>query len=154
VECWVDLSTAIKVRSICCYCAACREDQVVCENTGNCIPAAWLCDGFDNCGDWSDELNCCEWYFRPFNCSLRIHCYAFSALTLLVGRQEEHPACKNWVMVCWCGYVFGARCRLFAYSPADATAIRKPHHLLPHLNPECFYLSATSLPRLSWPRGR
>jgi len=23
--------------------------------------------------------------------------YAFSALTLLVGRQEGHPACKNWV---------------------------------------------------------
>ena len=22
---------------------------------------------------------------------------------LLVGRQEEHPACKNWVMRCWCG---------------------------------------------------
>jgi len=28
---------------------------------------------------------------------------AFSALTLLVGRQQEHPACKNWVMWCWCG---------------------------------------------------
>ena len=26
--------------------------------------------------------------------------FAFSALTLLVGRQEEHPACKNWVMTC------------------------------------------------------
>jgi len=26
----------------------------------------------------------------------------FSALTLLVGRQEGHPACKNnWVLVCW-----------------------------------------------------
>jgi len=24
----------------------------------------------------------------------------FSALTLLVGRQEEHPACKNCVMRC------------------------------------------------------
>jgi len=24
---------------------------------------------------------------------------AFSALILLAGRQEEHPACKNWVMV-------------------------------------------------------
>jgi len=24
----------------------------------------------------------------------------FSALTLLVGRQEEHPACKSWVMTC------------------------------------------------------
>ena len=25
---------------------------------------------------------------------------AFSALTLLVGRQEEHLSCKNWVMMC------------------------------------------------------
>ena len=26
----------------------------------------------------------------------------FSALTLLVGRQEGHPACeKNWLLVCW-----------------------------------------------------
>ena len=46
---------------------------------------------------------------------------AFSALTLLIGRQEGHPACKNWVVVCWCGYLSGARCRL-AYGPADATA--------------------------------
>ena len=29
----------------------------------------------------------------------------FSALTLLVGRREEHPACKNRVMRCWCGYL-------------------------------------------------
>ena len=27
--------------------------------------------------------------------------YAFSALALLVGRQEGHPACKNWVVGCW-----------------------------------------------------
>ena len=27
---------------------------------------------------------------------------SFSAPTLLVGRQEGHPACKrNWVLVCW-----------------------------------------------------
>ena len=44
-------------------------------------------------------------------------------------RQEAHPACKNWVMRCWCGYLSGARCRLFACGPADATAIPKPHHL-------------------------
>jgi len=30
---------------------------------------------------------------------------AFSALTLLVGCQEEHPACKIRVMSCWHGYV-------------------------------------------------
>ena len=47
--------------------------------------------------------------------------FAFSALMLLVGRQERHPACKNWVVGCWHGYLSGARCRL-AYGPADATA--------------------------------
>ena len=30
------------------------------------------------------------------------------ALTLLDGRHEEHPACKNRVMRCWCGYLSGA----------------------------------------------
>jgi len=51
--------------------------------------------------------------------------YAFSALTLLVGRQEGHPACKNWVVGYWHDYLSGARCRL-AYGPADAT----PTHYL------------------------
>jgi len=36
----------------------------------------------------------------------------FSALTLLVGWQEGHPACKNWVVGCWHGRLSGARCRL------------------------------------------
>jgi len=47
--------------------------------------------------------------------------FAFSALMLLVGRQEGHPACKKlsggvlvWLSV-------RASCRL-AYGPADATA--------------------------------
>jgi len=31
---------------------------------------------------------------------------AFSALTLLVGQQEGHPACKNWVVGCWRGCVW------------------------------------------------
>ena len=47
--------------------------------------------------------------------------FAFSALTLLVGQQEGHPACKKLE---WWGagiYLSGARCRL-AYGPADATA--------------------------------
>jgi len=46
---------------------------------------------------------------------------AFSALTLLVGWQEVHPACKKRVVGCWHGYRSRARCRL-AYGPADATA--------------------------------
>ena len=56
-------------------------------------------------------------------------------------------------MRCWCGYLSGARYRLFAYGPADAIAIPKPHSLLPHLNPDWFYFSGTGLPRSSWKRG-
>jgi len=42
--------------------------------------------------------------------------FAFSALTLLVGQQEGHLACKKTE---WWGA--GAQCRL-AYGSADATA--------------------------------
>ena len=47
-------------------------------------------------------------------------CVAFSALTLLVGQQEGHPACKKLSggVLAW---LSGARCRL-AYGPDDATA--------------------------------
>ena len=55
------------------------------------------------------------------------------------------------VLDCWCGYLSGARCRLFAY--ADATVMPKPHHLLSQLNPDWFYLSGTGSPRLSLKRG-
>jgi len=44
--------------------------------------------------------------------------------------------------------------QIIAYGPADATAIPKTHQLLPHLNPDWFYLSGTGLPRLSWKKGR
>ena len=52
------------------------------------------------------------------------------------------------------GYLSGTRRRLFVYVLADATAIPKPHRLLPHLNADWFYLYGTSLPGLSWKRGR
>jgi len=45
-------------------------------------------------------------------------------------------------------------CRLFAYGPSDAVASQNLIILLPHLNPDWCYLSGTSLPRLSWKRGR
>ena len=55
---------------------------------------------------------------------------AFSALTLLVGRQVEHSVCKNWLIRYWHGYLSGARWKWFAYGPADATATRSSHALL------------------------
>jgi len=47
---------------------------------------------------------------------------SFSALTLLVGHQEERALYKNWVTRCWRGYLSGVRCKWFAYGRADATA--------------------------------
>jgi len=52
------------------------------------------------------------------NTILLLQLVAFSALTLLVGRQEGHPACKKLERH---GYLSGARCRL-AHGPADANA--------------------------------
>ena len=40
--------------------------------------------------------------------------------------HRERTMCHNWVMRCWCGYLSGARCRLCAYGPADATASQNP----------------------------
>jgi len=38
-----------------------------------------------------------------------------------LGGRKGIRSVKNWVVGCWCGCVFGSRCR-FAYGPADATA--------------------------------
>jgi len=57
---------------------------------------------------------------------------AFSALTLLVWHQEEHLACKKWVVRYWHGYLSAARCNLHMVQ----VMLLLPHHLLPQWNPE------------------
>jgi len=71
----------------------------------------------------------------------------FSALTLLVGWQEGHPACKDWVVRYWHSYLSGARCKWFAYGPADDTATLSS---LAAVKSRMVCLSGGSLPRLSW----
>ena len=67
----------------------------------------------DHCLGLLANGNCIQ--FQKYN-------FAFSALTLLVGRQVGHPACKKLSGgVLWHGYLSGARCRL-ACGRADATA--------------------------------
>jgi len=75
---------------------------------------------------------------------------AFTALTLLFGWEEGHPACKKteWWMH---GYLSGSgsRCR-FAYGPADATATPSS---LASVKSRMVHLSGASLPRLSWKKA-
>jgi len=62
---------------------------------------------------------------------------------LLVGQQEAHLACKNWVVGCWHGYLSGARCR-FAYAqlmPLPLTISRSSKSRLVLLS--WFYRSGT-----------
>jgi len=68
--------------------------------------------------------------------------WPFSALTLLVGRQEEHPACNKLSEGCRRGYLSGACCKWFAYGPPDATSAPSS---LASLSPDWFNLSVAGL---------
>jgi len=89
-----------------------------------------------------------KWYCTPVpdvHAQLALK-FAFSALMLLVGWQEEHPACKYWVVRYWHGYLSGVRCKLFACGPADATATPSS---LAAVKARIVYHSSAGLPRLS-----
>ena len=64
--------------------------------------------------------------------------FAFSALTLLIGRQVEHLSCK----------------RLSDNLHVSQQMPLPSHRLLLRLNPDWFNLSGARLPRLSCKRGR
>jgi len=65
---------------------------------------------------------------------------------LLVGQQKGHLACTNLVVRYWQGYLSAARCKLFAYGPADATVTLSS---LASLKSRIVQLSGAGLPRLS-----
>ena len=78
--------------------------------------------------------------------------FAFSALTLLVGHQEEHPACEWWgvgvvISSAWSEVqtvcIWSSWCHCHPQTPSS----------LASFIPDWFYLSGTGLPRLSWKRG-
>ena len=74
------------------------------------------------CSTWRPQTmpSVRKWYMYKYCCLTVVS--AFSALALLIGRQEEHFVCKNWLVRCWHGYLTWARYSLFVYSLADATA--------------------------------
>jgi len=83
-----------------------------------------------------------------------------SAYWCLVGAGFHLNVCSLFLLEWWVvGVVIclvRSRCRLFAYGLYGLADVcnPKPRHLLPHLNPDWFYLSGTGLPRWSWKRGR
>jgi len=77
-----------------------------------------LSASFIYCYPWHPPVNLCAWlsscttsvqvFFglplgRAPSILYSIHFFTFSALMLLVGQQEGHPACKNWMVGFWHG---------------------------------------------------
>ena len=70
---------------------------------------------------------------RPLLCTVNAETQTLTVLTYMQYVVNMFSvlwlcwlACKKWVMRCWCGYLSGPRCTLFAYGPADATASQNP----------------------------
>jgi len=62
----------------------CEENSFRCHDTGNCIPASFVCDGDNDCEDVSDERNCT----RP---------KAPTMLQVLMEFLVDHPYWNNFV---------------------------------------------------------
>jgi len=73
---------------------------------------------------------------------------AFSALTQLVGRQEGHPTCKNWVVRSWC--VWSKVQMIHIWS---SWCYCHPSSLAP-VKSRMVYISGAGLPRLSREKGQ
>jgi len=43
---------------LCVLCTECPNNTFQCVSNGLCIPTCQLCDGYSQCGDNSDEINC------------------------------------------------------------------------------------------------
>lgn len=68
----------------------CSSDQFKCVS-GQCIPKKWVCDSFDDCGDYSDEYNCGHSPGCPvdrFDCGNN-QCYDKNFLC------DKQPDCSN-----------------------------------------------------------
>ena len=102
------------------FASLCRS-IILCLTAGSSIDVGI----FGTLGFCSDQVNvllCCFWFFNFIKIEYILNLFVSHIVKCLqcFVHQEEHPACKNGVMRCWCGYLSGARCALFAYGPADS----------------------------------
>ena len=75
-------SRAVRQTSLIYGCAACSaSDRFKCPNVDRCIHAALVCDGENQCGDGSDELNCGKPHLHYFNQSTSQSTFVYNGVT-------------------------------------------------------------------------
>ncbi|XP_034252136.1 vitellogenin receptor [Thrips palmi] len=108
-------------------CQGCAGHEFQCHN-GHCIPTAWLCDKYNDCGDNSDEeLKECKASLKPSR--------VFEASKKCTTFQCPTGECLPWSMVCNihedCPDASdeGGRCitACSAGHPCQGTCVRTPH---------------------------
>jgi len=76
----------------------------------HCLNTEWAAD-IHHWNVWTVDKNCANFEL------LFVNSCAFSGLTLLAGRQEGHPACKNWGVGWWHCYLSGRGADLHMAQP-------------------------------------
>lgn len=78
----------------------CYENEFKCDN-GHCLPLSTVCNGFDDCGDNSDEVNC---YSRKRR-GLCIYNKKKTSLVFLALRVVDSRALSVWCCIAIYGIV-------------------------------------------------